>query len=234
MAIGSVIAVAVVVVSVALVSRRGVREGGDRSEREAAVAVPTQAVQGARDSAASWEALWIEAREVENYPGLVDMTSLASVVLEGTVESVETGRVYALDDLEYGGAVKYVLASVRVDDVLAGDGVAKGGLVRLELGPIAYQDSIEHIADGIAGDHGLFFLRLKGDGVPEFGVTGNKAEAAEGFYRAVSSQGIFLDENGTVRLGLYPYDEGFPANLQGEAFDALVSKVHSIAEDAGV
>lgn len=186
----------------------------------------------AKNSFDAWQAFWVEAREVENYTGLKDMTSLSSLVVEGTIESIESGRVYALDDLEFGGAVKYVLVKVRIDKVLAGTVAAGGETVKLELGPVAYQDDISALVEGLAGNHGVFFLRLKGDGVPEFAIPGDKVEAAEGFYRAVSSQGIFLDDDGEIELGLYFYPERFPANLKGSSFDALVAEVGALGETA--
>lgn len=184
----------------------------------------TRAGADAQPSVETWGALspGAGADEVEYYEGLQEMTSGASLTVVGVVESVEPGRFVG-----EGDSSQYLVATLRVDSVLAGSGAQEGDSVSLEFGPMQPNTVEDDGWDPIVNDEGLFFLRLKGDGTPEFGTEDVESEMALGVYRVVSSQGLFLNDAGSAAPVLYAEPEGFPLEISGDPFESVVEHVSS-------
>jgi hypothetical protein len=185
-------------------------------------------IEGAKADAHPAVGIWASlspgagADEVERYETLGDMTSGASLTVVGVVESVEPGRMVGEDS-----PAQYILATLRVDSVLAGDGAHEGETVPLEFGPVEPGAADDPALDPIVGDEGLFFLRLKGEGSSELGTEEVEEEKMLGLYRVVSSQGLFINDAGNAKAALYVDSEGFPKEIHGAPFESLVSGVEA-------
>jgi hypothetical protein len=166
------------------------------------------------------------ADEVEHYDSLNEITDGAGLVIDGTVEDVDEGRIFGLEDLGGGGAVRYVLLHVRVDDVLAGTGAGEEDILKLELGPVEMEVPVLEAYGDLVGDRAIFFLRLKGEGIPELGIGPDPEERGLGFYRLVSTQGLFLNDQGAVALPMW-VDEGFPSEYEGMPFGQALNQVET-------
>lgn len=179
---------------------------------------------------AAWRSLDLAgADEVESYTSLADMTAAADLVAVATVGSVAPGRVVG----EKGDPLRFVTVILRIDRALSSDGAAPTS-VPVEFGPFGGIDADETWLNELVGDRGLFFLRLKGAGVPELGIPPDPAEQSLGYYRVVNSGGLFVHDRGTAEAVLYqPELEGattsFVTALDGSSFEALVSTVAELA-----
>jgi hypothetical protein len=106
-------------------------------------------------------------REVFSFESLPQMVATSDLVIEGTVQEVEPGRVVG----EGGAAIRFAHVTLSVDRVLFG---------RMEAASVALEEyGLERGHPSRVGDHGVYFLHPKTD--------------SPAFYRLVNSQGRFLD-----------------------------------------
>jgi hypothetical protein len=173
-----------------------------------------------RPALRKWSSFILAGDEVEHYEDLATMTNSASAVVRASVESVAPGRIFG----DPGEEVQYVLATLRVHEVIAGEPPPTGNSLKLELGPIEPSDDIQKLYGPMIGDSGVFFVRRKGEGYQR--IPADPEERALGFYHVVNSQGGFLNDRGRVFLAFWAH-EGFPNALSGMRFDEFVSRVRS-------
>jgi hypothetical protein len=106
-------------------------------------------------------------KQVFTFESLPQMVATSDLVIKGSVQTVEPGRVVGEED----AAIQFAQVTLSVDRVLFGSLDATSLLVE-EYGLEANHPSQ-------VGDHGVYFLHQKID--------------APTFYRLVNSQGRFLD-----------------------------------------
>jgi hypothetical protein len=107
-------------------------------------------------------------KEVFSFESLPQMVATSDLVIEGTVQRVEPGRVVGGGD----ASIQFGQVTVSVDRVLFGRR-APANVVLEEYG-------LERGHPSRVGDHGVYFLHRKTD--------------APMFHRLVNSQGRFLDD----------------------------------------
>lgn len=194
--------------------------GSSACSRGSPQEAPRESLVAERPALHAWSSFILAGDEVEHYDDLGSMTDSANVVIRASVESVAPGRVFG----DPGEHVQYVLATLRVHEVLAGEPPRTGDSLKLELGPIEPSDDTQERYGPMVGDSGVFFLRRKGEAY--LGIPADPEERALGFYRVVSSQGGFLNDRGRVFPAFWAH-EGFPNALSGMPFDEFVSRVRS-------
>jgi hypothetical protein len=141
-------------------------------------------------------------KEVFSSDGLPQMIATSDVVIEGTVQKVEPGRVVGRGD----GAIQFGQVTMPVDRVLFGE-LEPSSVVLEEYG-------LEYGHLSRVGDHGVYFLTQKDDG-PRF-------------FRIVSSQGRFLDDGSGGLVA--PNDEAdWVKAIEGESLAELENDVEAAA-----
>jgi hypothetical protein len=107
-------------------------------------------------------------RQVFFFQSLSQMVATSDLVLTGTVQKVEPGRVVGEGD----GAIEFGQVTLSIDRVLFG---------RTDATTVVLEEyGLEFGHDSQVGDHGVYFLHQKTD--------------APQFYRIVNTQGRFLDD----------------------------------------
>lgn len=138
------------------------------------------------------------------FSDLPQMVPTSDLVIEGTVQTVEPGRVLGEGD----AAIQFAQVILSVDRVLVGNIDAASVMVDdLGLGG-------DH-ASGV-GDHGVYFLHQKAD-APEF-------------YRLVNTQGRFLDD-GQGRLVALDDEAAWVKVIEGQSLSQLENAIEAIARD---
>lgn len=138
------------------------------------------------------------------FSDLPQMVPTSDLVIEGTVQTVEPGRVLGEGD----AAIQFAQVILSVDRVLVGNIDAASVMVEdLGLGG-------DH-ASGV-GDHGVYFLHQKAD-APEF-------------YRLVNTQGRFLDD-GQGRLVALDDEAAWVKVIEGQSLSQLENAIEAIARD---
>lgn len=138
------------------------------------------------------------------FSDLPQMVPTSDLVIEGTVQTVEPGRVLGEGD----AAIQFAQVILSVDRVLFGNIDAASVMVEdLGLGG-------DH-ASGV-GDHGVYFLHQKAD-APEF-------------YRLVNTQGRFLDD-GQGRLVALDDEAAWVKVIEGQSLSQLENAIEAIARD---
>jgi hypothetical protein len=148
------------------------------------------------------------------------MTTSSDAVIYGEVEKVYAGRTSDNKD----DPIQYIALQLRVSELLAGDLVEEANSVTVEV-VSSGQSPLDELQSRLPGDDGIYFLRNKGLEAERLGLPADVQEE-RGFYRFVSSQGVFTNVDGEVETPLY-IDEGFPRNLRGEAFREIREQVRS-------
>jgi hypothetical protein len=99
---------------------------------------------------------------------LPQMVASSDLVIAGTVQEVEPGRVLGEGD----AAIQFAQVTLSVDRVLSG---------RMDAASVVLEEyGLERGHPSRVGDHGVYFLHQKTD--------------APAFHRLVNSQGRFLDD----------------------------------------
>jgi hypothetical protein len=192
----------------------GACSGGSRN------AFRSEPLEGEDPALRAWSRLSLVGDELEHYDSLASMTKSSSIVIWASVEDVEPGPIYG----EPGDFVQIVMATLRVREVLAGEGRKDGEALKLGLAPGDVGADIEKAYEDIVGDTGVFFLRRVGEAIPALGIPPNEEDLALEAYRNVSSQGVFLNDGGRVTLAFWRADL-FPSQLSGLPFDEFVARV---------
>jgi hypothetical protein len=140
--------------------------------------------------------------EVFSFDSLPQMVATSDLVIEGTVERVEPGRVVG----EADGAIQFAQVTISVDRVLVGR--------KDDPNVVIEEYGLERGHPSRVGDHGVYFLHLKTD--------------APTFYRLVNSQGRFL---GDGKGGLVaPNDEAdWVKAIESQSLSQLDSDVQAAA-----
>ena len=134
------------------------------------------------------------------FSSLPEMVATSDLVIEGTVKSVEPGRVVGEGD----AAIQFGQVTLSVNRVLFG---------KIEFSSVVLEEfGLESGHPSQVGDHGVYFLTQKNDG------------HGPQFFRIVSSQGRFLDDG---RGGLVaPSDEAdWVKAVEGESLSQLENDV---------
>lgn len=142
--------------------------------------------------------------QVFYFASLPQMVATSDLIVVGTVQTVEPGRVLGEDE----AAIQFVQITLSVDQVLLGQFDAKS-VVLEEFGLEGNQPSQ-------VGDHGVYFLHQKTD-APEF-------------YRLINTQGRFLDneQGGLVALD----DESWWVKvIESKSLSELVREIQAAARD---
>ena len=139
-------------------------------------------------------------KELFSFESLPQMVASSDLVIEGTVQKVEPGRVVG----EGHGAIQFGQVTVSVNRVLFGK-IEPLRIVLEEYG-------LEYGRPSQVGDHGVYFLTQKNDG------------HGPQFFRIVNSQGRYLDDG---KGGLVaPNDEAdWVKAIEGESLSQLQSDV---------
>jgi hypothetical protein len=141
-------------------------------------------------------------KEGFSFESLPQMVATSDLVIEGTIQEVEPGRVVGDGD----AAIRFTQVTVSVDRVL---------FRRMEAAKVELEEyGLEFGHPSRVGDHGVYFLHQKTD--------------APAFYRLVNSQGRFLDDG---KGGLVaPNDEAdWLKAIEGESLSQLESDVGAAA-----
>jgi hypothetical protein len=138
------------------------------------------------------------------FSSLPQMVATSDLVVEGTVESVEPGRVVGEGD----AAIQFGQVTLSVNRVLFG---------KTEFSSVVLEEfGLEYGHPSQVGDHGLYFLTQKNDGQgPEF-------------FRIVNSQGRYLDDG---RSKLIAIDDEFVwvKLIEGMSLSELETEVEAAA-----
>ena len=140
--------------------------------------------------------------EVFSFQSLPQMLATSDLVIEGTVQEVEPGRVLGEGD----AAIQFAQATLSVDRVLFG---------KVDAASVALEEyGLELGHPSRVGDHGVYFLQQKTD--------------APAFHRLVNSQGRFLDDG---KGGLVAPNDGadWVKAIEGEPLSQLESDVEAAA-----
>jgi hypothetical protein len=140
--------------------------------------------------------------EVVIFENLPQMVASSDLVIEGTVQEVEPGRVLGEGD----AAIQFAQVTLSVDRLLFG---------RMDAADIVVEEyGLERGHPSRVGDHGVYFLHQKTD--------------APAFHRLVSSQGRFLDDG---RSGLVApnHEADWVKAIEGESLSQLKNDVEAAA-----
>ena len=143
-------------------------------------------------------------KELFNFESLPQMVATSDLVIEGTVQKVEPGRVVG----EGHGAIQFGQVTMSVNRVLFGN-IEPSRVVLEEYG-------LEYGHPSQVGDHGVYFLTQKNDG------------HGPQFFRIVNSQGRYLDDgNGGL---VAPNDQAdWVKAVEGKSLSQLESDVEAAA-----
>jgi len=143
-------------------------------------------------------------KELFNFESLPQMVATSDLVIEGTVQKVEPGRVVG----EGHGAIQFGQVTMSVNRVLFGK-IEPSRVVLEEYG-------LEYGHPSQVGDHGVYFLTQKNDG------------RGPQFFRIVNSQGRYLDDgNGGL---VAPNDQAdWVKAVEGKSLSQLESDVEAAA-----
>lgn len=192
------------------------------------LALPGCATRGGQHegSDGGWAVLTagVGAIEVEHYDDLPAMSRAADLVVLATIDSVSAGRTFT-SARDATDVLHYVSLNLRVDEVLGGaPDQAPDTLLSLQT-ERAGPEQIAELDGQLSGQRGLFFLRQVtdfGDGLVTHPTPGP-------VYRLVSSQGVVsAGADGEARVPTW-LDEGFPADLAGRDFSAVVEETRQHA-----
>ncbi|GBE23072.1 MAG TPA: hypothetical protein ENH00_09995 [Actinobacteria bacterium] len=188
-----------------------------------------------------WDVIRVpSAAEVEHFANLKDMVSSSDLTVVGTVRDVRKGRTFGPVD-EPAAQAGSLLVDVRVDRILAGKlPDPSTSAVSVEFVLPGYTGSQVDVlikgGDGSGAEpgrlilptgRGIYVLRIKDDRGVEIAPADGEPVGGV-FYRPVTSQGILVDDAGTVQAPiLIPGAEGFVKALIGTDFDALVASLES-------
>jgi hypothetical protein len=143
-------------------------------------------------------------KEVFSFDSLPQMIATSDLVIEGTVQNVEPGRVVGRGD----SAIQFGQVTMSVDRLLFGE-LEPSGVVLEEYG-------LEYGHLSRVGDHGVYFLTQKDDGI------------GPRFFRIVSSQRRFLDDGSGGLVA--PNDEAdWVKAIEGESLAELENDVEAAA-----
>lgn len=162
--------------------------------------------------------------EVEHYDDLAAMSRAADLVVLATIDSVSAGRTFT-NARDATDVLHYVSLNLRVDEVLGGaPDQAPDTLLSLQT-ERAGPEQIAELDGQLSGQRGLFFLRQVtdfGDGLVTHPTPGP-------VYRLVSGQGVVTaGAQGEARVAAW-LGEGFPADLAGRDFSAVVEETRQHA-----
>jgi hypothetical protein len=112
------------------------------------------------------------------FSSLPEMVATSDLVIEGTVKSVEPGRVVGEGD----AAIQFGQVTLSVNRVLFG---------KIEFSSVVLEEfGLESGHPSQVGDHGVYFLTQKNDG------------QGPQFFRIVNSQGRFLDDGDSKLIAI--------------------------------
>jgi hypothetical protein len=141
-------------------------------------------------------------KEVFSFESLPQMVATSDLVIEGTVQEVEPGRVVGEGD----ASIQFAQVTVSVDRVVFG---------RMDAASVVVEEyGLELGHPSRVGDHGVYFLHQKTDAP---------------FHRLVNSQGRFLDDR---KGGLVaPNDQAdWVRAIEGQSLSQLESDVEGAAK----
>ncbi len=173
--------------------------------------------------ASAWSSAVAEAAELEHFGSLPEMTRSADAVVRGTVMAVAAGRAFGGAS---GNAFHYAAATLRVDEVIAGELPERHAAeLTLELPLFDGPDSIAAMQTALPEVEGIFFLRNKGASAWAAGMSPAEQLSEAEFYRLVVLSGVVLNDAGQAALP--PGDSEFLAALSGLPFDDVIRRARS-------
>jgi hypothetical protein len=137
-----------------------------------------------------------------HFDSLPQMVATSDLVIEGTVQSVEPGRVVGSGE----AAIQFAQVTLSVNRPLFGS-IDSTGVVIEEYG-------LESSRPSQVGDHGVYFLHQKTD--------------APQFYRLVNSQGRFL-EDGKGGLVALDHEASWVKVIENQSLSELETEVQAAA-----
>jgi hypothetical protein len=197
----------------------------------------SQQTPAARPSEPPALGLWdnfgvVEGHEVGRYKDLASMVRGAHAIVGAEVETVDGDTVFGAEEGPEGGALRGITVNLRVTEVYRGEKLAVGDLVRVTVGLTYLHVDVETKFAALVGDRGMFFLIPAGAAMPEFGVGPSEPLQGSGEYTPVTSQGVFINDGGTVALGTYLDNEGFPTQFEEMPFREFEEHVEAAAQEA--
>jgi hypothetical protein len=171
-----------------------------------------------------WQMLQVHGVEAEHYQDLRTMTQSSDAVVLGRIQGLDVGR--EVRDLESEAAgqprieasVFFAVATVHIDEVLAGDSVAGSSkTISLEL-LLAAPARLPQLKANTPRERAVYFLR----------DNSAYAKPPGGLYRLVSSQGLLREFDGSVYVAVEIEDQ-FPRSLEGTRFAEVLGRIRSFA-----
>jgi len=167
--------------------------------------------------------------DVEHAESLGQLVRSADLVVVATIQSVERGRTVGntSEPCRYGCSVAYYAnATLKVERLVSGEPAYEGNL-ELDL-LMTELDQLKVLRDSLEGQRGLFILRNKGENARVLGLSTEVQRERTRYYRLVSSQALYRDDGGKVRLPVGANDQ-FVLAQHGRDFADLVAEVASLS-----
>lgn len=189
------------------------------------VAAPRQA-----GSTTVWDEFYrpFVGAEYERASSLPELVTMSDVVVLASISDARPGRVFKADEPAYRGDAStayYVSAFLDVEEVLGGR-LTTEGRPEVEFF-VVDKEAVDSTAKVLRGQRGVFALRNKGQEARLAGDTARNIALEDQFYRLVSSQGFFGEEDGKVTAP-GRYDPDWSESRAGGSFSALVDEIRSI------
>ena len=177
-----------------------------------------------------WRGAVVDGDEIETYASLDEMTRAADAVVRGQVVSVAPGRVFGSSPAD---ALHYAAATVRVDELLAGDLPAdQSRELTLEIPLFDGREDLAAMQAAAPWNESVFFLRNKGESARAAGRSPADQRAEAGFYRLVIFRGVIVNDAG--RATVVPGDGDFLDALSGERFADILERLRAATARAPV
>jgi hypothetical protein len=157
------------------------------------------------------------------------MTTSADAVVVGRVVNISPGRVFG----EPGDQVIYGNGALQIDRIVwdTQRSLLPDSINLEVMLPDAGVDAA--LRGSLPTSPGVYFLRNKGVSAAQAGYALEAQLANAPYWRLVSSQGLLENVAGSVEAPVVPAEEGgFPSDLEGSSFQALLERVQQAASAA--
>lgn len=171
-----------------------------------------------------WSGTVVDGTELESYASLSEMTRSADAVVRGRVIALAPGRTFGDPS---SAVLHYAAATVRVDELLAGDLPAQDeARLTLEIPLFGGAEEIGPMRSALPWSESVFFLRNKGESARVAGLSLATQQEEARFYRLVVLRGVIANEGGSAAVAADA--AGFLAELHGVAFAEVVDGVRKV------
>lgn len=183
-------------------------------------------------SEAFWDPLSHYGHFMYNFDSLGAMINGSDLVVRGRIVEVRQGReVVFPDDVAVVADLKFIIATVAVDEVLKGDVQTRTpGTLEIELW-LPQPTMYEQVRANVPGHDHLFFLLNVALESRRWDQEPNDGD--EHTYALTNLQGILRNIDGVTRGLDREEPEAFSAALEDDPFEEVVDRARSLAETAG-